>query len=214
MQTTIADFARFTQAVLNGKGLSKKSREEMLGPQIQITSKREFPTLDDETTDEKTTRLRDGGRRDDGLLTTGLRTTRPKTENEQTRQNGNGFSELSRFFFDGFEYYKQQVDGGLERAFVPTPAMLNGDFSALTSGYGNAEAGSHPLLVATPTAPAAGSWIGYDQRAAAGCTITGGVLAPACIDPNAQKLLMNYLPTPNVNPGSSGLFIITRWARL
>jgi CubicO group peptidase (beta-lactamase class C family) len=52
MQTTIADFARFTQAVLNTKGLSKKNREEMLGPQIQITSKREFPTLDDETTDE------------------------------------------------------------------------------------------------------------------------------------------------------------------
>jgi CubicO group peptidase (beta-lactamase class C family) len=52
MQTTIADFARFTQAVLNGKGLSKKSREEMLGSQIQITSKREFPTLDDQTTDE------------------------------------------------------------------------------------------------------------------------------------------------------------------
>jgi CubicO group peptidase (beta-lactamase class C family) len=52
MQTTLADFARFTQAVLNGNGLSKKNREEMLGRQIQITSKREFPTLDDQTTDE------------------------------------------------------------------------------------------------------------------------------------------------------------------
>lgn len=52
MQTTIADFARFAQAMLNGKGLSKRNREEMLGSQIQITSKREFPTLDDETTDE------------------------------------------------------------------------------------------------------------------------------------------------------------------
>lgn len=52
MQTTIADFGRFMQAVLNGKGLNKLSREEMLGPQIQINSKHEFPTLDDESTDE------------------------------------------------------------------------------------------------------------------------------------------------------------------
>jgi CubicO group peptidase (beta-lactamase class C family) len=52
MQTTITDFAWFVQAVLAGKGLSRQSREEVLGPQIQITSKHEFPTLDDETTDE------------------------------------------------------------------------------------------------------------------------------------------------------------------
>jgi len=52
MQTTIADFARFIQAVLDGKGLSREGRDGMLDPQIQITSKREFPTFDDETTDE------------------------------------------------------------------------------------------------------------------------------------------------------------------
>jgi CubicO group peptidase (beta-lactamase class C family) len=46
MQTTIADFRRFIQAVLDGKGLSKRSREEMLSPQIQIKSKHEFPTFD------------------------------------------------------------------------------------------------------------------------------------------------------------------------
>jgi len=112
------------------------------------------------------------------------------------------------FFFDGFEYYKQQLDGGLEEAFVPTTAMLqNGDFSALASGYGAAQAPSRPPLVAVPTAPAAGSWPGFDERVAAGCTITGGVLSSACIDPNAQKLLLNYLPTPNVaNFGPSSLF--------
>jgi CubicO group peptidase (beta-lactamase class C family) len=51
MSTTPADFARFIQAVLEGHGLSKKSRDLMLSPQIQIISKHEFPTLAPETTD-------------------------------------------------------------------------------------------------------------------------------------------------------------------
>jgi CubicO group peptidase (beta-lactamase class C family) len=52
MQTTIRDFARFIQAVMMGKGLSKQMREQMLSPQIQILSKHEFPTFENETTDE------------------------------------------------------------------------------------------------------------------------------------------------------------------
>ena len=52
MQTTIADFARFIEAVMQGKGLSKETRELMLSPQIQILSKHEFPTLSAETTNE------------------------------------------------------------------------------------------------------------------------------------------------------------------
>jgi CubicO group peptidase (beta-lactamase class C family) len=52
MLTTLADFATFVQAVLQGKGIGKKSREEMLSPQIQILSKHEFPPLSTETTDE------------------------------------------------------------------------------------------------------------------------------------------------------------------
>jgi CubicO group peptidase (beta-lactamase class C family) len=51
MQTTVSDFARFMQAVMQGKGLREKTREEMLSPQIAINSKHEFPTLSDETTD-------------------------------------------------------------------------------------------------------------------------------------------------------------------
>jgi CubicO group peptidase (beta-lactamase class C family) len=43
MQTTPADFARFVQAVMAGKGLRKQTRELMLGPQIQILSKHQFP---------------------------------------------------------------------------------------------------------------------------------------------------------------------------
>jgi CubicO group peptidase (beta-lactamase class C family) len=52
MQTTIGDFARFVQAGAEGKGLQEKTRAQMLNPQIQITSKHQFPTLSDEITDE------------------------------------------------------------------------------------------------------------------------------------------------------------------
>jgi CubicO group peptidase (beta-lactamase class C family) len=52
MLTTPADFATFMQAVLQGKGLSKKSKDEMLSPQIEIHSKHQFPPLSPETTDE------------------------------------------------------------------------------------------------------------------------------------------------------------------
>jgi CubicO group peptidase (beta-lactamase class C family) len=52
MQTTIADFARFMQAVMQGKQLRKQTFDAMLSPQIQISSKHEFPTLASETTEE------------------------------------------------------------------------------------------------------------------------------------------------------------------
>lgn len=50
MQTTLRDYARFVQSVLNDTILDKHDRELMLTPQIQITSKHEFPTLSPETT--------------------------------------------------------------------------------------------------------------------------------------------------------------------
>jgi CubicO group peptidase (beta-lactamase class C family) len=52
MDTTISDYARFIEAVMNGKGLSAKAKREMLTPQIQIFSKQQFPTPSSETTDE------------------------------------------------------------------------------------------------------------------------------------------------------------------
>jgi CubicO group peptidase (beta-lactamase class C family) len=52
MVTTVADFARFMQAVMDGKLVRSKTRDEMLSPQIQIVSKHEFPTLSDEATEE------------------------------------------------------------------------------------------------------------------------------------------------------------------
>jgi CubicO group peptidase (beta-lactamase class C family) len=52
MQTTLGDFTRFMQSVMQGSGLGKATRELMLSPQIQISSKHEFPTFENETTDE------------------------------------------------------------------------------------------------------------------------------------------------------------------
>lgn len=52
MDTTIADYARFIQATMQGRGLRPKTKGWMLTPQIQIFSKRQFPTPSSETTDE------------------------------------------------------------------------------------------------------------------------------------------------------------------
>lgn len=105
------------------------------------------------------------------------------------------------FFFEGYENYRQDLDGGLDRSFVMTPDMLNGDFSALSTYGGKVP---HSAVGAVPTAPAAGTRLGFDLRSAAGCTISGGILSAACIDPNAQKLLAVDLPTPNADPSATG----------
>lgn len=52
MDTTIVDYARFIQAVMQGQGLKPQTNRLMLAPQIQIFSRRQFPTPSDETTDE------------------------------------------------------------------------------------------------------------------------------------------------------------------
>jgi len=52
MQTTPRDFARFLEAVMHGERLRKITREQLLSPQIQIFSRRQFPTLVNEPTDE------------------------------------------------------------------------------------------------------------------------------------------------------------------
>lgn len=52
METTIADYSRFISSVMQGKGLSPKARNEMLSPQIAITNRRQFPSLNNDTTSE------------------------------------------------------------------------------------------------------------------------------------------------------------------
>ncbi|MFD2585148.1 serine hydrolase domain-containing protein [Pedobacter vanadiisoli] len=50
--TTIADYAKFIQQVMQRKGLSKKSYDTMLSPQIAIHSITQFPPITFETTTE------------------------------------------------------------------------------------------------------------------------------------------------------------------
>ena len=48
MDTSIDDFAKFAAAFMRGEGLSKRSRDEMLKPQLKITSRSQFPSLANE----------------------------------------------------------------------------------------------------------------------------------------------------------------------
>ncbi|HKW96301.1 MAG TPA: carboxypeptidase-like regulatory domain-containing protein [Bryobacteraceae bacterium] len=92
------------------------------------------------------------------------------------------------FFFVGYEYYKQNVDNGFYRAFVPTTDMRNGNFSSayLNSYYGGA----------------AGQ-VGYNIQNSP--NIPGGMVQPSQIDPIGQKLI-NLYPLPNANPTQNGGF--------
>jgi CubicO group peptidase (beta-lactamase class C family) len=52
METTLADYARFLQYVMQKKGLNGQTLKMMLTPQIRINSRQEFPTITDDTTTE------------------------------------------------------------------------------------------------------------------------------------------------------------------
>lgn len=131
---------------------------------------------------------------------------------------GTRFNKLRNklFFFDGFEKYLQDKDIGLDTAFVPTTAMLSGDFSAVHS-YPFVVGGN--VLNATPTQPA-NTWLAFQplqsvsQPRLAGCAINAaGVLNSACLDPNALALFKAYSPaptTPNGIPNAQGENFVQR----
>ena len=48
--TTISDYSKFIENIMQAKGLDKKLWEMMISPQIRINSKYQFPTITDETT--------------------------------------------------------------------------------------------------------------------------------------------------------------------
>lgn len=52
MQTTVTDYSKLVLAILSGRGLSKEAHAQMLGMQIPIVSKFEFPTLSPDNTEE------------------------------------------------------------------------------------------------------------------------------------------------------------------
>lgn len=53
MDTTISDFARFAAAFVSGEGLSKASRAEIVKPQLHITTKTQFNSLQPELPPEQ-----------------------------------------------------------------------------------------------------------------------------------------------------------------
>ena len=87
------------------------------------------------------------------------------------------------FFFYGMEYYKQDVDNGVYEASVPTAAMRQGDFSQQLNGKPYISYLNGWAITGTPK----------------GTNWTNGVLSPAAIDPNGQRLMSVY-PLDNVSP--------------
>jgi hypothetical protein len=84
------------------------------------------------------------------------------------------------FFFLGFEYFRQRIDTGWGRSWVPTEAMRNGDFSraadlGLTGRFVNTVPNGFP----------------------------GGVVPSELWDPGG-KVLLDLFPRPNADPGQTG----------
>ena len=87
------------------------------------------------------------------------------------------------FFFLGYEYFKQALDTGFVKSWVPTAAMRNGDFSQAASYLGPGTGGT------------------YVNSVPAG--FPGGIIPPSQIDPGGRALL-NVFPQPNANPAVTG----------
>lgn len=110
-------------------------------------------------------------------------------------------------FHESYEYYNQLIAAqNLDRAFVPTAAMLNGDFSAMAGWQYQP---GHSSAFKIPTDPGLNSNgseknAPFGYRRAQGCTITNGVLSPACISPMAQQILK--LSTPSATAASPNSF--------
>jgi carboxypeptidase family protein len=84
------------------------------------------------------------------------------------------------FFFLGFEYFKQRLDTGFVKSWVPTAAMRNGDFSqAADLGLTGDDVNHVPE--------------GFP----------GGVIPPGMIDRGGRTLL-NVYPMPNADPAVTG----------
>jgi hypothetical protein len=85
------------------------------------------------------------------------------------------------FFFTGYEYYRQRLDTGILQSWVPTEAMINGDFSntGTFTGLGNSFVSTVPN------------------------NLVGGQVPAGSIDPNGQAVL-RLLPRPNADPSLTG----------
>jgi len=100
---------------------------------------------------------------------------------------GTGFNKNRNklFFFTGFEYFYQVLDTGLLRATVPTPGMLQGNFSPSEI----AKIGPYTAAGAPPG----------QLNAAAQAQFPGGMIPASLIDPSMVALAKLY-PAANHTP--------------
>ena len=84
------------------------------------------------------------------------------------------------FFFFGYEFYKQDLDTGTLRSWVPTQAMRDGNFAdaAYLQSLGGGGVRTQPFAS------------------------NGGQVPGSEIDPNG-RILLNLLPMPNINPAQA-----------
>jgi len=98
-------------------------------------------------------------------------------------------SRTKLFFFTGYEYFYQVLDTGLLRSTVPTPGMIQGNFSpAETAKLGNITASGGPP--------------GQINSRNIGL-YPGGIIPASAIDPNMQAMMKLY-PQPNSDPNADG----------
>ncbi len=148
---------------------------------------------------------------------------------------GTGFNKSHKraFFFVGFEHLQQQPAGTLHKYFVPTPAMMQGDFTQSSlAPFANLNAGSTHV----PCADNSGFWnynnfcssavdsgkvtlydpngnaispATYDAAIAAGTypQVSGSRIDPSLFDPNGQVLMNLLAGAPGlrmINPATNG----------
>jgi hypothetical protein len=109
---------------------------------------------------------------------------RPRVQNKFVYPGGTLSGPLVQdkiFFFVGYEYFRQRLDTGFIKSWVPTAAMRNGDFSNA------AQVGSGGFVNTPPS--------GFPN----------GIIPANMIDPGG-KVLLNTLPLPNIAPSASGGF--------
>jgi len=106
------------------------------------------------------------------------------------------------FFHESFESYRQLIDGGIDRAFVPTAAAFNGDFSAMNANAARTGA----VISRSYSFGKVNDLTGTDptnsiEKARPGCVITGGVMNSSCISSAAQLWMQDSLPAATTTNG-------------
>ena len=113
------------------------------------------------------------------------------------------------FFFTGFEYFYQVLDTGLLRATVPTPGMLQGNFSTselekigdATHNF-NTAAGAPVATACAGTSVAQGNYTPCLNSAALN-QFPSGIIPQSDLNSNALALMKLY-PAPNADPNVTG----------